>query len=79
MMVRVAAASATRDVTLKREDGAAIPPWLEDGAAVEVCVPLIREVNQGLIGVIKISGRDLVSSQLEKSSTSAHLAARGLT
>jgi hypothetical protein len=78
MMVRVAAAPATRDATLKREDEAAIPPRLEDGAAVEVCVPLIREVGQGLVGAVKISGRGLVGGQLEKSSTGAHLAVRGL-
>jgi hypothetical protein len=46
MMVRVAAAPATRDATLKREDGAAIPPRLEDGAAVEVCVPLMRDASE---------------------------------
>ena len=78
MMVIVAATPATRDATLKCKDGAAIPPWLEDGAAVKVCVPLTREVSQGLVGAVKISGRDLAGGQLEKLSTGAHLAASGL-
>jgi hypothetical protein len=66
MMVIVATTPATRNATLKCKDGAVIPPRLEDGAVVEVCVPLTREVSQGLVGAVKISCSDLAVGQLEK-------------